>query len=83
MRLAVRSIVRRPSRAALTVAGVALAVALAVTMFSLSEGVRASTRDLVEASGVDVFLYPEGTNPLLAGNPNSPAGELAGGRDLA
>lgn len=83
VRLAWRSIVRRPGRAALAATGVALAIALAVTMFSLTEGVRASTRDLVGASGIDVFLYPEGTNPLLAGNPNAPAGELAGGRRLA
>lgn len=67
----------------MTVTGVGLAIALAVTMFSLSEGVRASTRDLVSASGIDLFLYPEGTNPLLQGNPNAPAGELAQGRALA
>ena len=83
MRLALRGIVRRPGRTAAAIAGVALAIALAVTMFSLTEGVRASTRELVTSSGVDVFLYPEGTNPLLAGNPNAPAGELAGGRALA
>ena len=83
MRLALRGIVRRPGRTAAAVAGVALSIALAVTMFSLTEGVRASTRDLVASSGIDVFLYPEGTNPLLAGNPNAPAGELAGGRALA
>lgn len=83
MRLALRGIVRRPGRAATAIAGVGLAIALAVTMFSLTEGVRASTRDLVSSSGIDVFLYPEGTNPLLAGNPNAPAGELAGGRALA
>jgi ABC-type lipoprotein release transport system permease subunit len=63
--------------------GVGLAIALAVTMFSLTEGVRASTRDLVDSSGIDVFLYPKGTNPLYAGNPNAPAGELSGGRALA
>lgn len=81
--LALRGIVRRPGRAATAIAGVALSIALAVTMFSLTEGVRASTRDLVASSGIDIFLYPEGTNPLLAGNPNAPAGELAGGRGLA
>ena len=83
VRLALRGIVRRPGRTAAAVAGVALSIALAVTMFSLTEGVRASTRELVTSSGVDVFLYAEGTNPLLAGNPNAPAGELAGGRALA
>lgn len=67
----------------LTIVGVGLAVALAVTMFSLREGVRASTRDLVTSSGIDVFLYAEGTNPLLQGNPNAPPGELAQGRALA
>ena len=81
--MALRGIVRRPGRTAAAVAGVALSIALAVTMFSLTEGVRASTRELVTSSGVDVFLYAEGTNPLLAGNPNAPAGELAGGRALA
>lgn len=83
MTLALRGIVRRPGRTAAAVAGVGLAIALAVTMFSLTEGVRASTRELVSSSGIDVFLYPEGTNPLLAGNPNAPAGELADGRALA
>lgn len=67
----------------MTVVGVGLAIALAVTMFSLREGVRGSTAALVESSGIDLFLYPEGTNPLLQGNPNSPAGELSGGRALA
>lgn len=81
--LALRGIVRRPGRAATAIAGVALSIALAVTMFSLTEGVRASTAELVTSSGIDVFLYAEGTNPLLAGNPNAPAGELAGGRALA
>ena len=83
MLLAVRSITRRPSRAVMTVVGVGLAIALAVTMFSLREGVRGSTAELVRSSGIDVFLYPQGTNPLLQGNPNAPAGELAGGRALA
>lgn len=83
MLLAVRSVARRPSRAVMTVVGVGLAIALAVTMFSLREGVRGSTADLVRSSGIDVFLYPQGTNPLLQGNPNAPAGELAGGRALA
>jgi len=81
--LALRGILRRPGRAAAAIIGVGLAIALAVTMFSLSEGVRASTRELVSSSGIDVCLYPEGTDPLLAGNPNAPAGELAGGRALA
>lgn len=67
----------------MTVIGVGLAIALAVTMFSLREGVRGSTDELVRSSGIDLFLYPEGTNPLLQGNPNAPAGELAGGRALA
>ena len=83
MLLALRSIARRPSRAAMTVVGVGLAIALAVTMFSLREGVRGSTDELVRSSGIDVFLYTQGTNPLLQGNPNAPAGELAGGRALA
>ena len=83
MSLALRGIVRRPGRTGAAVAGVALSIALAVTMFSLTEGVRASTRELVSSSGIDVFLYPEGTNPLLAGNPNAPAGELTQGRALA
>ncbi|HWH08356.1 MAG TPA: hypothetical protein VNX21_04090, partial [Candidatus Thermoplasmatota archaeon] len=32
----------------------------AVTMFSLREGVRGSTDELVRASGIDVFLYTQG-----------------------
>ncbi|MCK5251835.1 MAG: FtsX-like permease family protein [Thermoplasmata archaeon] len=45
--------------------GVALSIALTVTMFSISEGLRNSTDELVSSTGVDLFIVPKGSDYLF------------------
>ncbi|MEM2899193.1 MAG: FtsX-like permease family protein [Thermoplasmata archaeon] len=56
---------RRSSRSILTVLGLALAIALTVTMFSVGEGIRGSTKAILEQTGVDIFVLSKNSNPLL------------------
>jgi putative ABC transport system permease protein len=44
---------------------VALSIALTVTMFSIGEGLRTSTDDLVQSTGVDLFIVPKGSDYLF------------------
>ncbi len=60
-----KSLRRRSKRVVLTVLGVALSIALTVTMLSIGEGLRTSTDDLVQSTGVDLFIVPKGSNYLF------------------
>jgi putative ABC transport system permease protein len=60
-----KSLRRRSKRVFLTVLGVALSIALTVTMLSIGEGLRTSTDDLVESTGVDLFIVPKGSDYLF------------------
>lgn len=51
---------RRSARTILTVAGVSLAITLAIIMFSISEGIRESTDEIIEKSGIDILVVPSG-----------------------
>jgi ABC-type lipoprotein release transport system permease subunit len=61
----IQSLRRRKRRLVLTVIGVALSIALTVTMFSISEGLRNSTDDLVSSTGVDLFIVPKGSDYIF------------------
>lgn len=61
----VKNLGRRPIRTGLTVLGVALAIALTMTMFSISEGIDATAYDVVHSTGVDLFVLPKDSYPLL------------------
>jgi ABC-type lipoprotein release transport system permease subunit len=61
----IQSLRRRKRRLILTVIGVALSIALTVTMFSISEGLRNSTSDLVSSTGVDLFIVPKGSDYIF------------------
>jgi len=61
----IQSLRRRKRRLILTVIGVALSIALTVTMFSISEGLRNSTDDLVSSTGVDLFIVPRGSDYIF------------------
>lgn len=61
----IKSLRRRTRRVALTVLGVALSIALTVTMLSIGEGLRTSTDDLVRSTGVDLFVVPKGADYLF------------------
>ncbi len=62
---ALNNLRRRSSRSVLTVLGLALAIALTVTMFSVGEGIRGSTRAILEQTGIDIFVLSKNSNPLL------------------
>ncbi|UCF08532.1 MAG: ABC transporter permease [Thermoplasmata archaeon] len=68
---------RRAARTGLTVAGVSLAVTLAIIMFSISEGIRESTDEIIEVSGIDILILPKG-GALFIGT-----GEFDDSRELA
>ncbi|UCC93001.1 MAG: ABC transporter permease [Thermoplasmata archaeon] len=61
----IQSLRRRKRRLVLTVIGVALSIALTVTMFSISEGLRNSTDELVSSTGVDLFIVPKGSDYIF------------------
>jgi ABC-type antimicrobial peptide transport system permease subunit len=61
----IRSLRRRKRRLVLTVIGVALSIALTVTMFSISAGLRNSTDQLVSSTGVDLFIVPKGSDYIF------------------
>ena len=61
----IKSLRRRTRRVFLTVLGVALSIALTVTMLSIGEGLRTSTDDLVRSTGVDLFIVPKGSDYLF------------------
>ncbi len=61
----IQSLRRRKRRLVLTVIGVALSIALTVTMFSISEGLRNSTDELVSSTGVDLFIVPRGSDYIF------------------
>jgi ABC-type lipoprotein release transport system permease subunit len=61
----IQSLRRRKRRLILTVFGVALSIALTVTMFSISEGLRNSTDELVSSTGVDLFIVPKGSDYIF------------------
>jgi ABC-type antimicrobial peptide transport system permease subunit len=61
----IESLRRRRRRVILTVIGVALSIALTVTMFSIGEGLRRSTDALVEDTEVDLFIVPKGSDYIF------------------
>jgi putative ABC transport system permease protein len=73
----IQSLRRRKRRLVLTVIGVALSIALTVTMFSISEGLRNSTDDLVTSTGVDLFIVPKGSDYIFF------TADFTGGTQLA
>ena len=61
----IESLRRRRRRVILTVIGVALSIALTVTMFSIGEGLRGSTDALVQDTEVDLFIVPKGSDYIF------------------
>jgi putative ABC transport system permease protein len=61
----IKSLRRRQRRVVLTVLGVALSIALTVTMFSIGEGLRGSTDALIEHTEVDLFIVPRGSDYIF------------------
>ena len=61
----IKSLRRRQRRVVLTVLGVALSIALTVTMLSIGEGLRGSTDELVKETEVDLFIVPRGSDYIF------------------
>jgi ABC-type antimicrobial peptide transport system permease subunit len=61
----IKSLRRRQRRVILTVVGVALSIALTVTMLSIGEGLKRSTDALVEDTEVDLFIVPKGSDYIF------------------
>jgi len=59
---ALKNLINRPTRTTLSVLGVAISIALTITMFSISEGIRASYITVLEDTGVDIYILPKGGN---------------------
>jgi ABC-type lipoprotein release transport system permease subunit len=64
-----KNLKRRSARTVLTVIGVSLAITLAIIMFSISEGIRESTDEIIEKSEIDIVVTHKGGNILLAVSP--------------
>lgn len=60
LRLALRNLLRRPLRLALTVCGVALGTAVWITLTGLGDGYRAGLRTELDRAGVQLMLVPLG-----------------------
>ena len=72
-----RNLKRRAARTVLTVAGVSLAITLAIIMFSISEGIRESSDEKIERSGIEILVVPKGGNIFIG------TGEFTEGRAIA
>ncbi|UCE36656.1 MAG: ABC transporter permease [Thermoplasmata archaeon] len=72
-----KNLKRRSARTVLTIIGVSLAITLAMIMFSISEGIRESTDEIIEKSGIDLLVFPKGADIFFGG------GEFTNGRELA
>jgi len=74
---ALSSLRRRFGRVMFTVLGVALSIALTVTMFSIGEGLRISTSSMVEQTQVELFVVSNGSAYLLGKGELSDSARLA------
>lgn len=72
-----KNLKRRSARTALTITGVSLAITLAMIMFSVSEGIRESTDEIIEKSGIDLLVTPKGGDIFFG------TGEFEDSRELA
>jgi len=61
----VKNLRRRTARTILTTLGVALAIALTMTMFSISEGISTSTKEYITGDEIDLYVLPKDSYPLL------------------
>jgi len=72
-----KNLKRRSARTILTITGVSLAITLAMIMFSISEGIRESTDEIIEKSGIDLLIMPKGGDIFIG------TGEFENSRDLS
>ncbi len=60
-----KNLKRRAGRTGLTITGVTLAIAFTVIMFSVGEGIKSSARDMIEETGIELFVVPKESHPLI------------------
>lgn len=61
----IKNLKRRSARSALLIIGVSLAITLTTIMFAISEGINSSTKELIDETRIELFVYPESSNPIL------------------
>lgn len=61
----IKNLRRRGARTGLLVTGVALAITLSTIMFSIGEGINSSTKELIDETDIELFVYPPSSNPIL------------------
>jgi putative ABC transport system permease protein len=72
-----KNLKRRSARTVLTVIGVSLAITLAIIMFSISEGIRESTDEIIEKSGIDILVTPKGGDIFIGSSEFDEVREIA------
>lgn len=60
LRIAIKNIIRRPTRSALTVAGVAVAIAVLFSLLEFQKGYESSLREDLNALGAHIMVVPKG-----------------------
>src|SRR3954447_18147482 len=60
IRLAIRNLVRRPARLALTLLGLAASVALSTSLLAFADGYQANLRQDLDRAGIQMMLVPLG-----------------------
>ncbi|MDY6834281.1 MAG: ABC transporter permease [Chloroflexota bacterium] len=76
LRLAAGNLTRRRIRTALTVMGVAIAIAFTVGILSISEGFMTSFEDVVEKQDIDIVVVPKGAAAMPIPDAASAAGDF-------
>ncbi|MEW5761274.1 MAG: FtsX-like permease family protein [Candidatus Thermoplasmatota archaeon] len=61
----IKSLRRRTTRSLLTIVGVMLSIALVVAMLSVGEGIRESTKEILDEVGVEIFVYEKASSPIF------------------
>src|SRR5205823_14593745 len=60
IRLALRNLIRRPARLALTLLGLAASVALSTSLLAFADGYQANLRQDLDRAGIQMMLVPHG-----------------------
>jgi putative ABC transport system permease protein len=77
LRLALRNLSRRRARTALTVLGVAIAIAFTVGILSISEGFMTSFERAIHKRNVDIVVVPKGAEAMPFPDTTAAAGDFS------
>lgn len=77
LRLALRNLIRRRARTALTILGVAIAIAFTVGILSISEGFMHSFESAIEKQDVEIIVVPQGAEEMPFPDAAAAAGDFS------